>query len=69
MATQTKTILNAATGNIENVAMSEQDLAEQKELLDLHNENLEAEIAEQIAKAEAATKLTALGIDPKALGL
>ena len=72
MATQTKTILNAATGNIENVAMSEQDLAEQKELLDLHNEKLEAEIAAQTAKKAAEAKLAALGLttnDLKALGL
>ena len=72
MATQTKTIVNAATGNIENVAMSGQDLAEQKELLDLHNAKLEAEIAEQAAKAAAEAKLAALGLtadDLKALGL
>ena len=72
MATQTKTILNAATGNSENVAMSEQDLAEQKELLDLHNEKLEAEIAAQTAKKAAEAKLAALGLttnDLKALGL
>ena len=72
MATQTKTIVNAVTGNIENVAMSEQDLAEQKELLDLHNEKLEAEIAAQTAKEAAEVKLAALGLttdDLKALGL
>jgi uncharacterized protein (DUF4415 family) len=72
MATQTKTIIDAATGDIKNVAMSEQDLAEQKELLDLHNEKLEAEIAEQAAKEAAEAKLAALGLtadDLKALGL
>ena len=72
MATQTKTIIDAATGEIKNVAMSEQDLAEQKELLDLHNAKLEAEIAEQAAKAAAEAKLSALGLtadDLKALGL
>jgi len=72
MATQTKTIVNAATGNIENVAMDEQDLAEQKELLDLHNEKVEAEIAAQTAKEAAEVKLAALGLttdDLKALGL
>ena len=72
MATQTKTIVNAATGNIENVAMSGQDLAEQKELLDLYNEKVEAEIAAQTAKEAAEAKLAALGLttdDLKALGL
>jgi hypothetical protein len=52
--------------------MSGQDLAEQKELLDLYNEKVEAEIAAQTAKEAAEAKLAALGLttdDLKALGL
>jgi hypothetical protein len=72
MATQTKTIIDAATGEIKNVAMGEQDLAEQNELLDLHNAKVESEIAAEAAKAAAEAKLAALGLtanDLKALGL
>ena len=71
--THNQYIHNAETGIVEVVEMTSEEISQREAEIALWKadkaEKVAAAQAVEEAKIEAATKLTALGIDPKALGL
>ena len=71
--TLNKYVHNADTGIVEVVEMTSEEISQREAEIELWKAEKAAKVAEaqaaEEAKIDAIAKLTALGIDPKALGL